>query len=174
MAVENFFIIIIRAWTQWSNQILMRDCTEQVELWWVIYGSFSPFSAVQDMNERQDLQAFEEHQQLILQGRCMNGHFSCISKLDTYLLRCFMGFLTLKNAAHFVADSNLLSLKNELLTNRVTVVWAAKCHRSAALSTIDLQQESRARRPKLRSMCWKTCRFLYCRGRKPECPPCPN
>ena len=105
MAVENFFIIIIRACTQWSNQMLMRDCTEQVELWWVIYGSFSPFSAVQDMNERQDLQAFEEHQQLILQGRCMNGHFSCISKFDTYPLRCFMVFLTLKNAAHFVADS---------------------------------------------------------------------
>jgi hypothetical protein len=34
--------------------MLMRFCTEQVELWWVIYGSFSPFSAVQDMNERQD------------------------------------------------------------------------------------------------------------------------
>jgi hypothetical protein len=58
--------------------MLLRDCTEQVKLWWVIYGSFSPFSAVQDMNELKDLQAFEEHQQLILQGRCINGHISCI------------------------------------------------------------------------------------------------
>jgi hypothetical protein len=102
----------------------MRDCTEQVELLWVIYGSFSPFSAVQDMNKRQDLQAFEEHQQLILQGRCMNGHFSCISKFDTYPLRCFMVFLTLECIA-FCRGFNLLSLKNELLTNQATVVWAA-------------------------------------------------
>ncbi len=117
MAVENFFIII-RAWTQRSNQMLMRDCTEQVELWCVLDGSFSPFSAVQDMNERQDLQAVEENQQLILQGRYINGHFSCISKLDTYSLRCFMVFLTLKNAAHFFCRRfNLLSLKNKLLTN---------------------------------------------------------
>jgi hypothetical protein len=85
--------------------MLMRDCTEQVELWWVISGFFSPFSAVQDMNERQDLQAVEENQQLFLQGRYINGHFSCISKLDAYPLLCFMVFLTLENAAHFVADS---------------------------------------------------------------------
>jgi hypothetical protein len=85
--------------------MLMRDCKEQVELWWVIYGTFSQFSSVQDMNERQDLQAFEERQQLILQGCCINGHFSCISKFDTYPLRCFVFFLTLKNATHFVEDS---------------------------------------------------------------------
>jgi hypothetical protein len=57
------------------------------------------------MNERQDLQAVEENQQLILQGRYIIGHFSCISKLDTYPVRYFMVFLALKNAAHLVADS---------------------------------------------------------------------
>jgi hypothetical protein len=64
--------------------MLLRDFTEQLELWWIIYGSFSPFSAVQDMNERKDFQASEEHQQIILQDRCINSHFSCISKFDTY------------------------------------------------------------------------------------------
>jgi hypothetical protein len=85
--------------------MLMRDCSEQVELWWVIYGFFSPFSAVQDTNERQDLQAVEESQRLILQGRYVIASFSCISKLNTYPVWYFMVFLALKNAAHFVADS---------------------------------------------------------------------